>query len=86
MYIGEYMQQTEKDVQKMIPVLYADKHFIICRKPVGVLSELPGLPYMLQEQLGRRVFPVHRLDLGTGGVCLLAFTSDACAGLQSLFM
>ena len=70
----------------MIPVLYADKYFVICNKPVGVLSESPGLPDMLQEQLGCRLFPVHRLDQGTGGVCTLAFSVYACTGLQNLFM
>jgi Pseudouridylate synthases, 23S RNA-specific len=31
------------------------------------------------------VFPVHRLDRTTGGVCVLARTPRACAALQRLF-
>lgn len=69
----------------MIPVLYTDKEFLVCSKPVGTLSESPGLPDMLQEQLGCRFFPVHRLDQGTGGVCVLAASAYACTGLQKLF-
>lgn len=70
----------------MIPVLYTDKDFLVCSKPVGVLSESPGLPDLLQEQLGCRFYPVHRLDQGTGGVCVLADTARACTGLQELFL
>ncbi len=70
----------------MIPVLYADKNFIICSKPIGVLSESPGLPDILQDQLGNRVYPVHRLDQGTGGLCVLAFSANACTALQNLFL
>ena len=70
----------------MIPVLYTDKDFLVCSKPVGVLSESPGLPDIVQEQLGGRFYPVHRLDQGTGGVCVLAATAHACTGLQKLFL
>ena len=72
--------------RKMIPIMYADKHFLICCKPVGVPAESPGLPDKIQEQSGRRVFPVHRLDQGTGGVCVLALSASACTGLQKLFL
>ena len=70
----------------MISVLYIDSRFVICVKPVGIISESPGLPDMLSVQLDRKVYPVHRLDQGTGGVCLLAFSSEACTGLQNLFL
>ena len=86
MYIDVYMQKAERYVQVMIPILYADKHFLICCKPIGVISESPGLPDILQEQLGCRVYPVHRLDQGTGGLCMLAFSAGACTSLQNLFL
>ena len=70
----------------MIPVLYSDKEFLVCSKPVGVISESPGLPDMLQEQLGCRFYPVHRLDQGTGGVCILAASPHACTALHNLFL
>ncbi|MBP5727891.1 MAG: RluA family pseudouridine synthase [Clostridia bacterium] len=69
----------------MIPVLYIDDYFLICIKPVGLISESPGLPDILSAQLNRKLYPVHRLDQGTGGVCMLALSSKACAGLQKLF-
>ena len=70
----------------MIPVLYCDDTLLICEKPVGVLSESPGLPELLAKQEGFPVFPVHRLDRTTGGVCVLARSPQVCASLQRLFL
>ena len=68
-----------------IPVLYSDEHMLVCEKPVGVSSESPGLPDLVSEQSGRKTFPVHRLDAGTGGAVILAFSAPACAAMQKLF-
>ncbi len=68
-----------------VPVLYRDRWFVICEKPAGISSESPGLPDLLGEQLSVKLWPVHRLDLGTGGVCILAQSAEACAALQHLF-
>ena len=68
-----------------VPLLYRDKTLIVCEKPVGVSSESPGLPDLVREQEGLPVFPVHRLDQTTGGVCVLACSRQACAALQQLF-
>lgn len=68
-----------------ISVLYSDSSLIVCEKPVGISSESPGLPDLLQEQLGKQVWPVHRLDQGTGGCILLAFSAESCSVLQRLF-
>ena len=70
----------------MIPVLYCDESLIVCEKPVGVSSEDPGLPALIRGQEGFDVFPVHRLDRMTGGVCVLARSRPACAALQELFL
>lgn len=69
----------------MIPLLYCDDSLVICDKPAGVSSESPGLPDLVREQEGFSVFPVHRLDRTTGGVCVLARSSSACAEMQRLF-
>ena len=69
----------------MIPVLYRDSHLLICDKPVGVSSESPGLPDLIEDHLGFSVYPVHRLDRGTGGVVILALSSASCSALQKLF-
>ena len=68
-----------------IPVLYHDSSLIVCEKPVGISSESPGLPDLIEEQCGCKALPVHRLDQGTGGVIVLARSSAACASMQLLF-
>ena len=66
-------------------ILYRDDSLIVCEKPVGVSSESPGLPELIAGEAGARVWPVHRLDLGTGGVMVFAFSAGCCASLQRLF-
>lgn len=68
-----------------IPVIYQDDTLLICEKPAGVPSESPGLPDLVTLQTGMKVFPVHRLDQGTGGVIILACASDICSRLQKMF-
>ena len=68
-----------------IPVLYHDSSLIVCEKPVGISSESPGLPDLIEKQCGCKALPVHRLDQGTGGVIVLARSSAACASMQLLF-
>ena len=65
--------------------LYSDSSLIVCEKPVGVSSESPGLPELISCQTGRDVWPVHRLDQGTGGAIMLAFSPEVCRALQRLF-
>ena len=69
----------------MIPILYDDPAFLVCLKPPGILSqEGPdgGLPQILGRQQGCRLYPVHRLDRGVGGVMVCAKTSRAAASLS----
>lgn len=65
-----------------LPILYADSHYVAVDKPAGLLvhrTELdPGetrfAVQILRDQLGRRVYPVHRLDKPTSGVLLFALS------------
>jgi tRNA pseudouridine65 synthase len=72
------------------PILFEDAYFVAIQKPSGILVHRTGISedkiFVLQElrnQLGRHVFPVHRLDRGTSGVLLFAFDSKSAAALQS---
>ena len=73
----------------MIEILYSDKHFCVINKPSGYVvhrtrgaEKYPALLQLLRDQLGRRVFPVHRLDRGTSGCLVFAFDSKTTALLQ----
>ncbi|MBE6677390.1 MAG: RluA family pseudouridine synthase [Ruminococcaceae bacterium] len=66
-------------------VLFDDKDFVVCIKPAGLLSEDGdgALPQILRERLDCDIFPVHRLDRGTGGLMVYAKSSSAAAKLSS---
>ena len=72
-------------------VLFCDKHIIVCEKPSGTVCEGAGenaLPTLISRYLadaGEKstdVFPVHRLDKETVGVCVFARSSAAAASLS----
>lgn len=76
----------------MIPVLFADEHFIIINKPHDLLS-VPGKGPDKQDCVGRRIQSeshptariVHRLDYATSGLMVLALTADSLVQLSRLF-
>ena len=73
-------------------ILWQDDHLVALYKPAGWLVHRTGLDagetrfvmQTLRDQLGRHVFPVHRLDKGTCGVLVMALHSDA-AGRFPIF-
>jgi tRNA pseudouridine65 synthase len=66
----------------LLPVLHRDDWLVVIDKPTGLLvhrspvdaRETRFAVQMLRNQLGRHVYPVHRLDKGTSGA--LAFALD----------
>ncbi len=66
-------------------ILFQNKDLVVCTKPAGLLSEAGdgSLPNLLKEQLNCDIFPVHRLDRGTGGVMVFAKSSAAAAKLSA---
>ncbi len=70
-------------------ILYQDDYFVAIEKPAGIMVHRQGRSddrtVVLQElrnQLGRHVYPVHRLDRGTAGVLVFALNSTSAAALQ----
>jgi len=74
-----------------VSVLHDDDHLLIVNKPRGVLvvpapgRTAPTLVDLIQEQLGRRVYAVHRLDEDTTGCLALAFDEEARSALDATF-
>ena len=64
-------------------ILYTTPDLVVCRKPVGVDSE-HGLPELLARELGGSFYPVHRLDLGVGGLMVFARNKQAAAEMGGL--
>ena len=77
----------------MLSVLHQDEHLVAIDKPPGLLVHRTGLDagetqfamQLLRDQLGRHVWPVHRLDKGTSGVLLFALDPDTARLLGQQF-
>ena len=77
-------------------ILHETPEFVAVDKPYGIHVHPPederfrvskatnGLA-LLRDQLGKYVYPVHRLDRSTSGVVLYALSSDAASKLAGLF-
>ncbi len=74
------------NIIKMNPleILYQDEYIIAINKPHGLLVHQSPIArdasefaiQLLRDQIGKKVFPVHRLDRKTSGVLLFAFDKD----------
>jgi tRNA pseudouridine65 synthase len=77
----------------MLRILYQDENLVAVDKPPGLLVHRTGLDagetqfalQMLRDQLGRPVWPAHRLDKGTSGVLLFALDADTARTLARAF-
>ena len=74
-----------------LDIRFIDEHLLIVDKPAGLLS-VPGRGPDKQDCLSARVqarypeaVPVHRLDLGTSGLLVLARSPDMHRALNKLF-
>ncbi|TFH87022.1 pseudouridylate synthase [Billgrantia azerbaijanica] len=76
-----------------LPLLYQDDHLVAVHKPAGLLvhrtalarGEREFLVQRLRDQLGRRVYPVHRLDRPTSGVMVFALDPASATRLGETF-
>jgi tRNA pseudouridine65 synthase len=72
-----------------LEILYRDDDLVAVNKPAGMLVHKgwarDGRPALqvLRDQIGRHVYPVHRLDRGTSGVLLFALSGDAARLVQA---
>lgn len=73
-------------------VLHHDQRFVAVDKPAGMVvhrSEwCPGGEPVLQrlrDQIGQRLYPVHRLDRATSGVLVFALDPDAARHVSTQF-
>lgn len=77
----------------MLEVLYYDDCLIAINKPPGLLVHRSAIAkdatefamQVLRDQIGRKVYPCHRLDRKTSGVLLFALDEDTNALMQHQF-
>ena len=81
------------DAFSMLSILYRDDYLVAVDKPPGLLVHRSGLDagetrfalQMLRDQIGRPVWPVHRLDKGTSGVLLFALDALTARSMGQAF-
>ncbi len=69
----------------MIDILFENKDFVVCIKPVGICSQsekAEDMVKLLRAQTGSDIFPVHRLDTAVGGTMVFAKNSKTAALLS----
>jgi len=79
-------------IEGPLPLLYQDADYVAVHKPPGLLvhrswisQDETFLLQRLRDQIGQRVYPVHRLDRATSGVIFFGLTSEAARHLQEVF-
>lgn len=77
-----------------LSLIFEDEDYLAINKPPGVLVHKSALEkdpmaayavHLLREQLGYKVYPLHRIDRPTSGVLLFAKSSAAASRLQPKF-
>ncbi len=77
----------------MLEVIYLDDTVVCVNKPAGLLVHRSWLDrqatdfllQQLRDQIGRYLYPVHRLDRPTSGVMIFALTAEAATALKEQF-
>ncbi|WP_439183071.1 pseudouridine synthase [Carboxylicivirga taeanensis] len=77
----------------MLEVIYQDQYLVAINKPHGLLVHRSSIAADVQEfalqlvrdQIGKTVYPVHRLDRKTSGVLVFALNSRVAAKLKVIF-
>jgi tRNA pseudouridine65 synthase len=77
----------------MVPILFQDDSMIAVYKPAGMIvhrvsgteTESIALLQTVRDQIGQRIFPVHRLDQPTAGIVLFGLDNTQAAFLVDQF-
>jgi tRNA pseudouridine65 synthase len=76
-----------------LPILWRDEHIVVIDKPPNLLVHRSEIDrhetrfaiQILRDQIGRRVWPAHRLDRGTSGVLLFGLSAEIASTLGKQF-
>lgn len=76
-----------------LPVLYRDEYLVAVNKPSGLLVHRSPIDrhesrfalQLVRDQIGQRVYPVHRLDKPTSGVLVFALSPAMARELSEQF-
>jgi len=78
--------------ETQLPILLQDEHLVAIHKPPGLLMHRSPISrdtvfvlQTLRDQIGQRVYPVHRLDRATSGVLLFGLSPEAAQKVVQQF-
>jgi tRNA pseudouridine65 synthase len=82
-----------QNASPLLSVLYQDDHYVAVNKPAGLLVHRTRIDrgetrlalQMVRNQVGSRVYPVHRLDKPTSGAMVFARSPAAAEALAAQF-
>jgi tRNA pseudouridine65 synthase len=85
---------SEEVKNTLLEIVYQDDFLVAINKPHGLLVHRSPIAadasefaiQLLRDQLGRKVYPTHRLDRKTSGVLLFALDETTNRAIQQLFM
>jgi len=77
----------------MLEIIYQDDYLVAINKPHGLLVHRSSIAadaqefalQMVRDQIGKTVYPVHRLDRKTAGILVFALNSRVAAKLKTTF-
>ncbi len=77
----------------VLTILYQDEYIVAVDKPAGLFvhrsymdrDQIYFALQLVRDQIGKYVYPVHRLDRPTSGVLLFALTKEVAQKLNSAF-
>ena len=77
----------------MLEVIYQDEYLVAINKPSGLLVHRSPIDkhetrfaiQLTRDQIGQKVYPVHRLDKPTSGVLVFALSSEVARKLTEQF-
>jgi len=76
-----------------LEIIYQDEYLVVINKPHGLLVHRTKIAtntdvyalQLLRDQIGQKVYPVHRLDRKTSGVLIFALTEEVNSKMQKQF-
>ena len=86
-------RNSKIEVLSDLEIVYQDAYMVAVNKPAGWLVHRSKIDrraqfvalQQLRDQVGKHVYPVHRLDKPTSGVLLFGLSSEAANRLMTLF-
>lgn len=75
------MQREREEMQRTFTIIAEYPEFLVCNKPIGFISSSETI----SDVLAQKVELVHRLDMETSGIILVAKTPSMHTALSSLF-